>query len=312
MEILVLGDTIMRIIKKFICYFLIISSVLLLSGCSNNKEEELLKSKLTSEMQYFDKTIAKMLNDANGIKFQNYQISREKIEEKQESETTNNKEGQDSGSSNKSSSSSGDESSNGSSNSSSEDQSKKNDYQYKMVQNSILVKEKTPDWDSLTSQVETLYSDWAIVTLDLYKQNIDNQKILAFNTDLDAVTKAIKNKDKAQTLVLLAKLYSYIPTYYLGFSTDQMQTNLYKVKSGVLNAYSLIEQNKVDEVKKQLLFAEEAMIAMINNMGEKNQKEYNLNKAYILLKDLQNTIDKNDADIFYLKYKNLMEELNVL
>ncbi len=306
MEILVLGDRIMKNIKKFVCYFLIISSVLLLSGCSNNKEEDLLKSKLTSEMQYFDKTIAKMLNDANGIKFQNYQISREKIEEKQESETTNNKEGQDSGSS------SGNESSNGSSTSSSEDESKKNDYQYKMVQNSILVKEKTPDWDSLTSQVETLYSDWAIVTLDLYKQNIDNQKILAFNTDLDAVAKAIKDKDKAQTLVLLAKLYSYIPTYYLGFSTDQMQTNLYKVKSGVLNAYSLIEQNNLDEVKKQLLFAEEAMIAMINNMGEKKQKEYNLNKAYVLLKDLQNTIDKNDADIFYLKYKNLMEELNVL
>lgn len=312
MEILVLGDTRMKKIKKYICYLLIVSSVLLLSGCSNNKEEELLKSKLTSEMQYFDKTISKMLNNANGIKFENYQISREKIEEKQESETTSNKGGEDTSSSDKSSSSSAGGSSDGSSNSSSEDESKRNDYQYKMVQNSILVKERTPDWDSLTSQVESLYSDWAIVTLDLYKQNIDNQKILAFNTDLDAVTKAIKDKDKAQTLVLLAKLYSYIPTYYLGFSNDQMETNLYKVKSGVLNAYSLIEQNNIDEVKKQLLSAEEAMIAMINNMGGKNQKEYNLNKAYILLKDLQNSIDKNDVDIFYLKYKNLMQELNVL
>ena len=54
------------------------------------------------------------------------------------------------------------------------------------------------------------------------------------------------------------------------------------------------------------------MIAMMNNMGTQNEKEYHLNKAYILLKDLQNTVDKNDADIFYLKYKNLLEELNIL
>lgn len=302
----------MRKIKKYICYLLMISSVLLLSGCSNNKEEELLKNKLISEMQYFDTKLCGMLNAANGIKFENYQVSKEKIEEKQESEGASTKGGEDSSSSSKSDSSNNGESSNGGSNSSSEDQSKKNDYQYKMVQNSILVKEKIPDWDSLTSDIEKLYSDWAIITLDLYKQNIDNQKILAFNTDLDSATKAIKNKDKVQTLSLLSKLYSYIPTYYLDFSDDQMETNLYKVKSSVLNAYSLIEQNNIDEVKKQLLSAEEAMIAMINNMGTKNQKEYNLNKAYILLKDLQSTIDKNDSDIFYLKYKNLMEELNIL
>lgn len=302
----------MKKIKKHVCYFLILSSILCLSGCSNNKEEELLKNKLVSEMQYFDKMISNMLNDANGIKFENYQVSREKIEEKQGSEATSSKGGQDSSSSEQSGSSSGGESSNGNASSSSEDESKKNDYQYKMVQNSILIKEKTPDWDSLTSNIENLYSDWAIVTLDLYKQNVDNQKILAFNTDLDSATKAIKNKDKTQTLTLLAKLYSYIPTYYLAFSTDQMETNLYKVKSGVLNAYSLIEQNNMDEVKKQLLSAEESMVSMINNMGGRNQKEYNLNKAYILLKDLQNTVDKNDADIFYLKYKNLMEELNVV
>lgn len=312
MEILFLGGTKMRKMKKFIYYLVIISSVLSLSGCSNNKEEELLKDKLASEMQYFDKMISNMLNDANGIKFENYGISKEKIEEKQESEGTSSKGGQEGNSSDKSGSSSGGESSNSNSNSLLEDEQKKNDYQYKMVQNSILLKEKIPDWDSLTSDVQKLYSDWAIITLDLYKQNIDNQKILDFNTDLDALTKAIKDKNKPQTLTLLAKLYSYIPTYYLGFSNDQMDTNLYKVKSYVFNAYSLIEQNNINEVKKQLISAEDSMVAMVNNMGGRNQKEYNLNKAYILLKDLQNTVDKNDADIFYLKYKNLMEELNVL
>ena len=196
--------------------------------------------------------------------------------------------------------------------SSKEDESKKNDYEYKMVENSILNSEKTPDWEGLTFDVELIYSDWAVLTLDLYKQNVDNQKILNFNTELDMLATAIKEKNKVQTLIQLAKLYSYIPTYYAGFSTDQMNTNLYKVKSNVYNAYAILEQNNSEEIKKQLQAAEEAMIVMMNNMGTKKEKTYNLNKAYILLKDLQSTIDKKNTDIFYLKYKNLVEELDTL
>lgn len=198
------------------------------------------------------------------------------------------------------------------SSSSKEEESKKTDYEYKMVENAILVSEKKPDWNSLTLDAELIYSDWAILTLDLYKQNIDNQKILSFNVDLDSLVKAIKEKNKEQTLGLLAKLYSYIPVYYAGFSNDQMKINLYKVKSSVFNAYAILEQNNNEEIKKQLQTAEEAMLAMINHMGNKEEKEYNINKAYILLKDLQNTVDRNDADIFYLKYKNLIEELDIL
>lgn len=188
--------------------------------------------------------------------------------------------------------------------------SNKNDYQYRMIENSILVKKTEPNWEDLIYDIEQIYSNWSIVTLDLYKQNIDNQKILSFNVDLDNATKAIKDKNKEQTLILLAKLYSYIPTYFEDFSDDQMQTNLYKVKSNLFNAYSIIEQNNPNEVKKYLQSSEEAMISIMNNI--QNQKTYNLNKAYILLKDLQTTVDKNDTNIFYLKYKNLSEELNSL
>lgn len=206
------------------------------------------------------------------------------------------------------SSSSGNSSSEESSGSSSD--SKKNNYQYQMIENSILVGNTEPNWEDLIYDIEQIYSNWSIVTLDLYKQNINNQKILSFNVDLDNAAKAIKDKNKEQSLILLAKLYSYIPAYFEDFSDDQMQTNLYKVKSNLFNAYSIIEQNNPNEVKNYLQASEEAMVSMMNNI--QNQKTYNLNKSYILLKDLQTTVDKNDANIFYLKYKNLSEELNSL
>lgn len=206
--------------------------------------------------------------------------------------------------------SSSSESSSGGENGGSSSASNKNDYQYRMIENSILAKKTEPNWEDLIYDIEQIYSNWSIVTLDLYKQNINNQKILSFNVDLDNAAKAIKDKNKEQTLILLAKLYSYIPTYFEDFSDDQMQTNLYKVKSNLFNAYSIIEQNNPNEVKKYLQSSEEAMISIMNNI--QNQKTYNLNKAYILLKDLQTTVDKNDTSIFYLKYKNLSEELNSL
>ncbi len=206
------------------------------------------------------------------------------------------------------SSSSGNSSSEESSGSSSD--SKKNNYQYQMIENSILVGNTEPNWEDLIYDIEQIYSNWSIVTLDLYKQNINNQKILSFNVDLDNAAKAIKDKNKEQSLILLAKLYSYIPAYFEDFSDDQMQTNLYKVKSNLFNAYSIIGQNNPNEVKNYLQASEEAMVSMMNNI--QNQKTYNLNKAYILLKDLQTTVDKNDVNIFYLKYKNLSEELNSL
>ncbi|MBO5478964.1 MAG: hypothetical protein J6A04_04590 [Clostridia bacterium] len=305
----------MKKVKKYICYLLIIGSVFILSGCSNHNEDEYLKAKLKSEIEYFDSSISDMLNKANGLNFQNYQISAEKVKE-QTSDGGESQSSQNGGSSDKQQSSGGKNSSsqesnsNSSSNQTEQDGNKQNNVRYKMVENNILTQDRTPDWDTLTTDIESIYSNWSVVTLDLYKQNIDNQKILSFNTDLDDLTKAIKDKNKPQTLILLAKLYSYIPTYFSGFSDDQMEINLYKVKSNVFNAYALIEQNNSTEVKRQLQLAEESMIAMMNNM--ENKKEYNLNKAYILLKDLQNTIDKNDLDIFYLKYKNLVEELDVL
>lgn len=78
--ILNIGDFMIKRIKKYICYLLIISSILLLSGCSNKSQDELLVSKLSSEMKYFDSTISTMLNKANGLTFENYKVVAQKIE----------------------------------------------------------------------------------------------------------------------------------------------------------------------------------------------------------------------------------------
>ena len=51
----------------------------------------------------------------------------------------------------------------------------------------------------------------------------------------------------------------------------------------------------------------------MNNIGKEGEKKkYNINKTYILLEELKNSLSKKDTEIFYIKYKNLLEEINVL
>ena len=49
---------------------------------------------------------------------------------------------------------------------------------------------------------------------------------------------------------------------------------------------------------------------IINNINSNANNQSSINKSYILIKELQNTNQNSDKDIFYIKYKNLMQELN--
>ncbi len=58
-----------------------------------------------------------------------------------------------------------------------------------MEGNEILLQERIPDWQTVKSEIEKLYSVWSTICLDLYKINVNSQDILSFNTDLDAATR---------------------------------------------------------------------------------------------------------------------------
>lgn len=49
---------------------------------------------------------------------------------------------------------------------------------------------------------------------------------------------------------------------------------------------------------------------LINNISTASNNQASINKSYILIKELQNVNQNEDKDIFYIKYKNLMQELN--
>ena len=175
----------------------------------------------------------------------------------------------------------------------------------------MLTNNKEVDWDTIKSDIEIFYASWPVIVIDLYKLNVNKDDILNFNRILDNTIIFIKNEDKVNSALALATLYSYIPKYIENYSNDNLNINLSKTKSCIVNSYAFIEQDNWDEVGKQLSDAENYFSKILNET-ENNQKTYNINKSYVLFKELQNSLTNKDKDLFYIKYKNVMEELNII
>ena len=51
---------------------------------------------------------------------------------------------------------------------------------------------------------------------------------------------------------------------------------------------------------------------VVNDIEFAKKNEYKINKTYVLIKELQNSLDLQDKEVFYMKYKNLLESINTL
>ena len=280
------GNMLKNIIKTLSIIFLVALVIISFSGCSKQKtDEEQLRDKNISEIDYLDNYIMLMLNSINDIDLKQYDAKIEKTENLneilQESEET-----------------------------SSEDTGN-NVVQYSMVPNTILNANKTINWKNLKLEIENLNNTWPSIIVDLYKENVDNKKLTEFSDLINTCIGNIKNENRTETLNSLAKLYEYIPVFLEKIASDNKQIELAKTKVEVINAYVNIDFANWEELKTSLDRAISNFEPIVNNTNEA-EKEYNIRKAYVLLQEFKNAVDTNDKDLLFMKYKNLMEELIIL
>lgn len=284
-------------IRKEIIYFAflticLISIILTLSGCSGKTEDEKLKSKAHEEIYYAESKVMQMLNQLNNISLSDYKISAQSIEGGSKDETKQSQ-------------------SKGSDTSSKDDAKSENIIRYKAVPNNILDGDRNPKWGNLKKEIEILEQSWSSMVLDLNRIGIPNDEIVGFSNDLNVVITNIKAENKVDSLNNLAKLYSYFPKYLDHFSQNEKEREIMKTKSHIMNAYSYIEQDNWAVINENMKKAEESYIKALNKESS-TKNNYNNNKAYILLKELQNAVGMKNKDVIYIKYKNLIEELNLM
>lgn len=280
------GNMLKNIIKTLSIIFLIALVIISFSGCSKEKtDEEQLRNKNISEIDYLENYIMSLINSINNIDLKQYDAKIEKTENLNEILQENEE-------------------------ISSED-TENNVVQYSMVPNTVLNADKTINWENLKLGIENLNNTWPSIIVDLYKANVDNNKLTEFSNLINTCIGNIKNENRTETLNNLAKLYEYIPVFLEKIVPNEQQVELAKTKVEVIKAYVNIDFENWDGLKGNLDTAISNFEPILNNTNE-SEKEYNIRKAYVLLQEFKNAVDTKDKDLLFMKYKNLMEELIIL
>ncbi len=294
-----------KIFVRFISIITIfIFLITMLTGCSQKQDENNISEKIAEEIRYVENKIIETANTLNNLVLENDYISVQKINQNEE----------DSGSSKEESSSESKGESEGSSQSENGGQSsqEQNTQKTKVENTGVTTEEKPIDWEEISKNMEIIDTSWSSMILDLYKENVNNEDILGLSNELDKCIQFVNNKEKDNSLLSLAKIYTYLPKFAEGSSQDSKLINILKIKSNVLNSYAYVNVEDWDKVSEEIGYADNNFLSILNNVPENENSIYNINKGYILLKELQVAVALKDKSVYFVKYKNCLNELNKL
>lgn len=275
-----------------------ISIFIIIKSKNNNKKDDNLNEKTQEELKYISTKIIELMNGLNNITFSNYILIEEENTDNKENNSNENNENE----VNKSDTSS-DKSNNTQS-------SSESNIKYELKGSNILSNNTgTINWDNEKGAIESINVKWTSLIVDLHQLNVNNDDILNFSNILNQTIVNIKQENKVNTMLDLANLYGYIPNYLKQFSNDEEKISIEYIKSNILNSYALVEQERWDEVKEQVFNSVENITNIMNSVNTEQFSQYQINRIYVMLNELYSSIDLKDKQLYYIKYRNVMEEL---
>jgi hypothetical protein len=302
-------------IFAYILIIIIVSASLIFAYTNISKSsDENLKEKTFSEVKYLQYKLEEFLNELNNIEIDNYTIytidesvnSTNGQSQSEESETNGNQ----------SESSNSEEEKGSKENQSEENNTLGNDESnsviYQIKTNSIMQNSGNIDWDYIKEEVELLYQSIPTITLDLYKIENSQEDILNFSTEFDNFIIAVKDEDKQECLDKLTILYEFMPGFLKKTSADKIYKEVIRSKVDIFKAYSLLDTGKWDEIKTNIDDAIQIYSDLLEDIetNDNTSKQYSISKAYIIVNEMKNAINMQDKEIFLIKYKNLLEDIN--
>lgn len=288
----------------FLAFILIILGFTIYSIATKNDNDD-EKEKVKSEIKYLDTKLVDLFNNMNNIETRNYKIYTTKIEESGEAETSGQKSRETNSQSNSSSNTNNSEQQ-----TSSENNTTNSTDNYEMKQSGILTSDRDTNWSTCKNEIELVYTSISTITLDLYHLNISKEDILKFNEQLDKLTISVENENKQQTLDNLVNLYDLLPKFAENVIDDVVYKTMLQVKLNIFKAYSKLDTDNWEEINIEISKAVENYSNLLTNPNVESYRLSSLNKGYIILNELKNVANIKDKTVFFIKYKNLLEEIN--
>lgn len=289
------------------------------------KGERKLEDKILTEISYADNNIIESMNKLNNIDIVRYKIYSEKIninnnqngdsnsqENSNSSEQSENKNSESQSQQSQTSGSQGLQNSQANSsqssqnNSSQESSSSTPNETYNIQYNNSLTEtnQNNIDWDNIEYIYENIFISWQTMQIDLNEEKVNSELISKYNSNLNGVANSIVQQNKESAMINYLNLYSDICDIVKYISSDQKMQNLFYSKLYLLNAYTLCESEKWNEMYESVTNAE----SYFQNTYSSSDSDYqDKQRIALAITNLKNTINLNEKNVFYLQYKNIMQ-----
>ena len=174
----------------------------------------------------------------------------------------------------------------------------------------VLTNKEDINWEYVKGEIENLYTSVATITLDFYQIGANQDNILAFNQQIDNLSVAVKEENKETTLAELSNLYTNLSNITQSLEGNETYKMVVRIKENIFKAYSKLDAGKWDEISNDVNNATSTYSELLTNASNGIDNQYEINKGYILINEMQNAVKLQDVSVFLIKYKNLLEELN--
>lgn len=292
--------------KKIMKYIAIIAIILVIicggiiaySFISSNKanKSEDIYSKLDSEIAYLEAHLESTINSLNNYNTE-YLLTNKEVNNNQKGTNTSNTQEE------------GAENSKSSSNTKSGEQLKENTNSNIAISTIntkaiMQIDRNNVDWTYIQKEVEKISNAWTIITMDLTSVGTPKNDILLFNDNVANAFKYVKNKDKQNSLISIANLYSLLCKYKDSYSSNKKEKQMLYIKSDIISSYALLDANNWNTISTSLADADTRLSGLINSP----ENNTDLQKTYVLLKEFIKAANSKDIDLCYMKYFYLIKE----
>jgi len=294
-------------IKKILCLTtFIICIIILLSGCKKSEEKPNIDDKISAEIQYLDKEISGFIDIATGKNEKNYDVQKEKAKtgvSNKNTEDSNSKGNSKENSEEGSEQGSQEDSNQNSKSSNQQNQSDEDEVTIMSMKYNSSNKIEDSQWDELKNSIEKLYTSWTTIENDLnLKDNIQKDNITNLNKNFDNLLLYAINKDEKN--FIKESIESYANITNIADQVEYEKNKLYKLqsKNKIFEAYYNVQENDWISAKNNINLAN-SYLEKIGNLK---------NRVKVSLKNLSNSVDQNDETVFYIKYEDLINEINYI
>jgi len=188
-------------------------------------------------------------------------------------------------------------------------------YQIKYLDNEIIsmsrllnINETKINWEEVLNHTSKLYNSWNSYILDFNNLNIDKKYLTNFSKNLDELTISIKYMDKRGALANLSKLCNKLIIYSDDLNYENYR-NILLTKYNLILASSVINTGNWTLTHEYILKASDNIYKVFSKIDINQYQQYNINQAYIAVKEMENLINIKDIDVFNIKYNIAIQKL---